>query len=201
MRMRRGSARSEPEHDAEMQRSHPRVALRSPSMRDRDEFLELVRRSRELHRPWVFPPKNANEFADYIKRTRQPDFEALLLYRRGDRAMVGLFNVSQIFYGALCSAYLGFWIGAPYAGQGYMTEGMGLVLRHVFRVLELHRIEANIQPGNVASIALARKTGFRREGLSPRYLKVGGRWRDHERWAITVEDFRGGRRSGARRGG
>ena len=158
-------------------------------MRDQDEFLELVRRSRSLHRPWIFPPADADQFAAYLQRIRRPNQEGLLLCRPDNRVIVGGFNVSQIVYGALCSAYLGFWVGAPYAGQGYMTEGMRLVLRRVFRVLKLHRIEANIQPGNTSSIALVRRTGFRREGFSPRYLKVGGRWRDHERWAITIEDW------------
>ena len=71
-----------------------------------------------------------------------------------------------------------------------MSEGLGLLLRLAFRRLRLHRLEANIQPGNAQSIALVRRAGFRREGLSPRYLKIGGRWRDHERWAITVEEWR-----------
>ena len=71
-----------------------------------------------------------------------------------------------------------------------MTEGMDLVLRHAFVVLRLHRLEANIQPGNAASTALARRCGFEREGFSARYLKVGGRWRDHERWAIWAERWR-----------
>jgi ribosomal-protein-alanine N-acetyltransferase len=77
-----------------------------------------------------------------------------------------------------------------YAGQGYMREAIELVLREAFLNLRLHRIEANIQPGNHASIALARGAGFSREGFSPRYLKIGGRWRDHERWAILAEDWR-----------
>jgi ribosomal-protein-alanine N-acetyltransferase len=71
-----------------------------------------------------------------------------------------------------------------------MREGIELVLHDAFAVLRLHRIEANIQPGNHASIALARGAGFSREGFSPRYLKIGGRWRDHERWAILAEDWR-----------
>ena len=71
-----------------------------------------------------------------------------------------------------------------------MRDGLELVLRHAFLELALHRLEANIQPGNAASIALARGAGFQREGFSPRYLKIGGRWRDHERWAMLAEEWR-----------
>jgi [ribosomal protein S5]-alanine N-acetyltransferase len=81
-------------------------------------------------------------------------------------------------------------VGKPFAGQGYMREGLELELRRAFLSPRLHRIEANIQPENHASIALARGAGFQREGFSPRYLKISGRWRDHERWAILAEDWR-----------
>jgi ribosomal-protein-alanine N-acetyltransferase len=70
-----------------------------------------------------------------------------------------------------------------------MSEGIQLVLRHSFGALGLHRLEANIQPGNEPSIALARGAGFRLEGFSPRYLKIDGKWRDHERWAILAEEW------------
>ncbi len=80
------------------------------------------------------------------------------------------------------------YIGAKHADQGYMTEALRLALRYAFDLLKLHRLEANIQPGNVASIALVKRAGFNREGYSRRYLKVCGRWRDHERWAIIAED-------------
>ena len=72
-----------------------------------------------------------------------------------------------------------------------MTEGLGLVLRRTFTELRLHRLEANIQPGNRASTALVRRCGFVREGLSERYLKINGQWRDHERWAISIERWHG----------
>jgi hypothetical protein len=73
-------------------------------------------------------------------------------------------------------------MGAPFAGRGFMTEGIGLVMSFAFGDLGLHRLEANIQPGNVASIALVRRCGFRKEGYSPRYLNVNGEgWKDHER--------------------
>jgi ribosomal-protein-alanine N-acetyltransferase len=167
-----------------------RVFLRSPAAADRDEFISLMRASRAFHRPWASAPTDDDRFAAYLADSRRVDFEAMLVCRREDLAIVGFFNLSQIVRRTLQSAYLGYAAGKPYAGQGYMREGIRLVLRHAFFNLRLHRIEANIQPGNSASIALAQGAGFQREGFSPRYLKIGGRWRDHERWAILADEWR-----------
>ena len=119
----------------------------------------------------------------------------MLVCRESDDAIIGFFNLSHITRGLLQSAYLGYAAGKPYAGNGYMREGIQLVLRNAFLGLRLHRVEANIQPGNRASIALARGAGFRREGFSPRYLKIGGRWRDHEHWVMLAENRSRVRRS------
>jgi ribosomal-protein-alanine N-acetyltransferase len=107
-------------------------------------------------------------------------------------------NINEILRGFLQSAFLGYYGGFFHAGQGYMTEGMSLVLRHAFVKLELHRVEANIQPGNTRSIRLVERCGFTREGFSRRYLKIGGKWRDHERWALLVEDWKAHRRAAPR---
>ena len=109
---------------------------------------------------------------------------------------MGAVELSQIVGGKFRSAYLGYHIGAPFARQGYMREALVMVLALAFGGLRLHRVEANIQPRNVASQRLVRRLGFRREGYSPRYLKIGGRRRDHERWALLVENWRT-RRKGA----
>jgi [ribosomal protein S5]-alanine N-acetyltransferase len=167
-----------------------RVYLRAPASSDREEFIGLMRASKSFHRPWATAPTDDERFDAYLADARRPDFEALLVCRREDRAIVGFFNLSQIERGAMQSAYLGYAAGKRYAGNGYMREGIPLVLMHAFVTMKLHRIEANIQPGNHASIALARRAGFQREGFSPRYLKIGGRWRDHERWALLAEDWR-----------
>jgi ribosomal-protein-alanine N-acetyltransferase len=167
-----------------------RVFLRAPERGDRDEFISLMRASRAFHRPWATAPTDDDRFATYLADSRRSDFEAMLACRHSDLAIVGFFNLSQISRGSLQSAYLGYAVGKPYAGQGYMREGIQLVLQHAFLNLGLHRVEANIQPGNRASIALARGAGFRREGFSPRYLKIGGRWRDHERWAILADEWK-----------
>jgi ribosomal-protein-alanine N-acetyltransferase len=164
-----------------------RVFLRDLVARDRDEFLERVRVSRKLHGRWVVPPADPAAFDAYLRRARNPDVETLLVCRREDGAIVGVFNLSQIFYGPLCGAYLGYYAFAPFNGNGYMRDGIRLLLRHAFGPLRLHRVEANIQPGNGSSIALVRGAGFRLEGFSPRYLKIRGRWRDHERWAILAD--------------
>ena len=167
-----------------------RVFVRPPSPSDRREFVALMRASRSFHKPWASAPTDDDRFAAYLSDSQRPDFEALLLCRTEDLAILGFFNLSQIVRRALQSAYLGYAVGKPFAGQGYMREGIQLVLQRAFTEMRLHRIEANIQPGNQASIALARGAGFRREGFSPRYLKISGRWRDHERWAILADDWR-----------
>jgi [ribosomal protein S5]-alanine N-acetyltransferase len=167
-----------------------RVFLRPPTARDRDDFLALVRSSCARLRPWVDPPADRRAFASYLRRSRRPTERAFLVCRREDGMIAGVVNVSQIFHGGFRSAYLGYYAGAAFMGRGYMSEGLRLALRHAFSRLRLHRLEANIQPANRASIRLVRRAGFRREGFSPRYLKVFGRWRDHERWAMTAEDVR-----------
>jgi ribosomal-protein-alanine N-acetyltransferase len=87
------------------------------------------------------------------------------------------------------SAYLGYEVFSPYEGKGYMTEGIQLLLHEVFTTLKLHRLEANIQPGNKNSIKLVSRAGFVKEGYSKDYLNVGGQgWKDHERWAIVNSD-------------
>ena len=170
--------------------SDGRVYLRRPRSADQEEFTALMQESSSFHRPWASAPTNEERFLTYLTDAARPDFEAMLVCRCEDDAIVGFFNLSHITRGALQSAYLGYAVGKPYARQGLMRGGLELVLRHAFINLDLHRIEANIQPGNRASIALARGAGFRREGFSRRYLKIGGRWRDHERWAILADDWR-----------
>jgi [ribosomal protein S5]-alanine N-acetyltransferase len=167
-----------------------RVYLRPPAACDRNEFVSLMRASRSFHRPWATAPTDDDRFVAYLADARRPDFEAMLVCRREDDAIVGFFNLSQIARGSLQSAYLGYAAGKPHARHGYMKEGIQIVLRTAFMTLRMHRVEANIQPDNRASIALAKSAGFRREGFSPRYLKIAGRWRDHERWAILADEWR-----------
>jgi [ribosomal protein S5]-alanine N-acetyltransferase len=167
-----------------------RVVLRTPTVADQDEFIAAMRASRSVHRPWLYMPETPERYVAYLSRVHDPRFEPFLACRSEDGAIVGFLNLSEIVRGGFKNAYLGYGGVAAFAGQGYMTEAMRLLLRTAFTELGLHRLEANIQPGNERSIALAKRCGFELEGFSPRYLKIGGRWRDHERWAIRAETWR-----------
>lgn len=165
-----------------------RVALRVLRRSDRDEFLRLAAESRGLHRPWTYPPEHPDQFDELYARSRRDDCVCLLACLREGGDIAGVLIVSQIVRGAFQSAYLGYYAHQHHAGQGYMREAMAQTVAHSFGAVGLHRLEANIQPANRASVALARSAGFQLEGFSPRYLLIGGQWRDHERYAITADD-------------
>ena len=178
-----------------------RVLLRPPQESDCEALLALNRASSRFHRGLVPAPVKPVDFDAYLERSQQYSFRCFLICRKTDGALLGAINLGHIIRGNLHSAFLGYYIGAPFARNGYMTEAMQLILRYAFKILKLHRIEANIQPGNAASVALVSRAGFQREGFSRRYLKVLGRWKDHERWAILAEDWRAKGGAFAERGG
>lgn len=181
-----------------------RVYLRPPRTADTADFLAAARASRAHHGPWTRPPDTASRFAAFVKRYAPrgaaSGHAGFLVRRRADDALVGAFNFSEIVRGAFCSTYLGYFGFVPYAGRGYMTEGMALALDVAFRKFKLHRVEVNIQPTNHRSLALAARLGFTREGFSRRYVKIAGRWRDHVRFAMLAEDWRTLRRKHLGRG-
>jgi len=167
-----------------------KIFLRYPIKRDLSEFIALNRAGRHFYRGLASPPTEAEAFGKFLHRCRRTDSECFFICRIEDGAIAGFIGLSQIFHGAFQSGYLGYYIGAQYAHQGFMTEALQILLRYAFHDLKLHRLEANIQPANVSSLALVKRAGFVREGFSRRYLKICGRWRDHERWAIIAEDWK-----------
>jgi ribosomal-protein-alanine N-acetyltransferase len=193
-----------PEPEPQTRYRELRVCVRPPCRRDAPAFVTAVAASRDLHRHWVQPPATAADFFAYVSRfagRRSRNATAathvgFLVCRLGDGALAGVFNLSDVVRGSFQSAYLGYYGFAPHAGQGYMREGLALLLATAFRPLRLHRVEANVQPANERSIALLCAAGFTREGYSRRYVKIAGRWRDHERWAILAEDWRARQRRG-----
>lgn len=164
-----------------------RVKIRRPTFADTQEFISLMRQSKMFHFPWVFPPKTANTFAKYLRSRDQEHNDGFFVCHAHNHAIMGLINLNEIVWSCFQSAYLGYYIGVSYAGQGYMQEALQLVIEYAFHELQLHRLEANIQPENTASIALVKRCGFHKEGFSPHYLKINDEWKDHERWAILAD--------------
>lgn len=166
-----------------------RVFLCHPAIEDQADFVSAMKRSRKLHASFVRAPETPAQFRAYLEKATGDRNESVLICQRTDDALVGVINLNEIVGGAFKSTYLGYYGTPEHSGQGLMTEGLDLTLRFAFRKIGLHRAEANIQPENTASIKLVKRVGFQKEGYSPRYLKIAGAWRDHERWAILRDDW------------
>lgn len=149
------------------------ITIRELKFEDKEAFLKATVDSQSLHHPWVMPPLTTQEFDEYWQRFQQPNQKSYLAYDELGN-IVGVFNVSEIVRGAFQNAFLGFYGIKDYCGKGCMSVALKLVLKKVFEELELHRLEANIQPENTRSIQLVKKNGFRYESFSPRYLKING---------------------------
>ncbi len=157
---------------------------------DATELIAANRAATAYHAPWVQPFVDEAGFEAWFAGNLSGANVALVGRERERGELVGIVNLSQIFMGPFRSAYVGYW-GYPSTGRrGLMTGALRGAVRFAFDELGLHRVEANIQPDNLRSIALVQRLGFAREGFSPRYLRIAGAWRDHERWALLADDER-----------
>jgi len=172
---------------AEVAASAYRTFLARPGLADGEAFVRAMQDSRGLHHPWVSAPCDLAAWRRYLKRLERPNEEGFLIRRVTDRAICGVINLNLITYEALCSAYLSYYAVQRHAARGYMKEGLEQVIEVAFGRMGLHRLEANIQPGNERSIRLVESLGFECEGYSPRFLMINGKWRDHERWALLAD--------------
>ncbi|MGW7415235.1 GNAT family N-acetyltransferase [Streptomyces sp. NPDC054863] len=163
------------------------VALRPVTAKDEERFLELARMSVDLHHPWVGVPSTPSGFSTYLERSDRTTAFCMVVCLDDPADLVGMVNINNIVREPYQRGVLGYAAFLPHAGRGYMSTGVALAVRHAFGPLDLHRLEADIQPGNTASLRLIRRLGFRQEGVSPGFIRIGGVWRDHERWALTRE--------------
>lgn len=165
----------------------PAVRLRPLRASDENAFMQGVRSSRELLKPWVQVPMSRKAFQKYVLEMNTADDRAWAVTRSDTGAMAGVVELRDIFYGDFKNAYVIYYAFQPHLRQGLMRQAVELAIGIAFKRLKLHRLEANIQPDNLASIALVRACGFSKEGFSPRFLKKNGQWRDHERWAMLAD--------------
>ncbi|MBL8631434.1 MAG: GNAT family N-acetyltransferase [Rhodospirillaceae bacterium] len=148
-----------------------------------------MRASQSFHQPWVYPASEQRRYRAYLDRIADGRAYGFMIARSEDNAFLGVININDPIFGGFRSASIGYYINADFARRGYMSEALALVLDYAFTTLQLHRLEANIQPANEASIGLVKRLGFRNEGFSPAFLQINGVWRDHERWAILAEEW------------
>lgn len=177
----------------------PRLLLRLLRQTDRDEFIRVNRDSDAFFRPWMPRPPEGQTFEQFFEHQ-------LLRAQHGwaggtglrmvaelrDGRLVGFFNLNEVVRGSFQNAYAGWRVAHELAGQGYATEGVNGLLDLAFapppRGLQLHRVQANIVPSNEPSIRLAKRCGFRHEGLAVRYLEIAGRWQDHLMFAKLADE-------------
>jgi [ribosomal protein S5]-alanine N-acetyltransferase len=174
------------------------VMLRTPQMSDYPAWAELRAASREFLTPWE-PLWAGDELSrasfrrrirHYLRDIREDVGYALFIFTASTGALVGGLTLCNVRRGVTQAGTLGYWVGAAYAHQGYMTAAVRAVIPFVFDSLELHRLEAACLPTNTASIRLLEKTGFCREGLARRYLRINGVWQDHLLYALLETDMR-----------
>jgi [ribosomal protein S5]-alanine N-acetyltransferase len=166
-----------------------RVVLNRASRADRTELVRGNQASRAYHQPWAEPFADEAGFDAWLARSLTGPHVQLVSREAASGEVVGVVNINEIVGGFFQSAYLGYYGMVRHAGRGLMMESVGRAITFAFADLGLHRLEANIQPENNRSLALIRRLGFRREGYSPRYLCIGGVWRDHERWALLADEW------------
>ena len=165
------------------------VRIRHLKALDEKIFMANIRRSRDLHRSWVQVPTSAKAFQRYVQEMNTADDQAYVAIRTDTQEMVGVVELQDIFRGDFQNAYLIYYGFAGQLNQGLMRQAVQKVIAKAFGSLKLHRLEANIQPDNLSSIALIKACGFKKEGLSRQFLRKNGEWRDHERWALLNDRY------------
>jgi ribosomal-protein-alanine N-acetyltransferase len=163
------------------------VFLRAPQMADFNAWSALREQSRDFLVPWepTWPEDDLTKSSfrrrlrRYAEDMRADQAYAFLLFRKDDNALLGGVTLTNVRRGVAQAGSMGYWVGAPFASQGYMTRGVSALIPFAFDVLRLHRIEAACIPTNQPSIRLLERTGFVREGYAREYLCINGLWQDH----------------------
>ncbi len=182
-------------NDPVPQLHHGHVSLRPPVLSDFEEWVRLRQESKDFLAPWEpLPP--ANEFSKFNFRARIKHYQqqakndaaySFFIFHQQQGHLLGAITASNIRRGAAQMCSTGYWIGKPYARQGYMGQALNAMVGHAFNGLGLHRVEAACLPSNQASIALLRRCGFSEEGLARKYLNIAGKWQDHLLFARLPE--------------
>ncbi|GHC46047.1 hypothetical protein GCM10010096_17020 [Alcaligenes pakistanensis] len=166
------------------------IQIRRVTPTDAADLIAANLANQDYHLPWVTPFTDKAGFDNWFSRGLTGPNVGLIAREVASKKVIGVVNINEIVAGAFQSAYLGYYGMQDFARTGLMTQVLRAAVDYAFSELGLHRLEANIQPGNAASIALVRRVGFKYEGFSPSYLCINGEWRDHERWALLADLYK-----------
>jgi ribosomal-protein-alanine N-acetyltransferase len=177
--------------------THGEVRLRLVKKRDAKQLERLILGNREWLRPWeATNPSAPNSFdirgmvRDLLRQV--DDLSGLPFVIEVDGEVVGQLNVANILFGSVSSAVIGYWVSPEVAGRGVATTAVALASDYLFTTVNIHRVEIDIRPENLASLRVVEKLGFRYEGLKERYIHINGAWRDHYVYALTREEVASG---------
>ena len=175
-----------------------RLRLQTLTPRHNGVVLTYYERNMEFFRPWL-PAYGVDFFSEKFhgiwlmrdaERMKAGKQLKLFIFERADKKqtrIIGDISFSNIIMGVLRSCSVGYKMDRQENGKGYMTEALAHGIQYMFEERELHRVEANIMPRNIASQRVVEKLGFEREGLSRSFLKINGVWEDHLRFALINE--------------
>lgn len=163
------------------------VMIRLLDASDEDEFIELAQRSLVFHQRWIVAPKTADAFKRYFEHFDTTADACFVVCKEAGGSIVGFVSLNQVVREPYHCGKLGYGVFVPYVRCGYLRAGVEAVVQHAFADLSLHRLEADIQPHNIPSSNLIGGLGFQFEGISKGYIKINGRFVDHDRWAVTSE--------------
>jgi ribosomal-protein-alanine N-acetyltransferase len=162
-------------------------------MRDVKRLETLILGNRSWLRPWEATSPNGPTSFDIkgmvrglLKQLERQEGIPFVIEVEGE--IVGQLNVSNILYGSVSSATIGYWVAPEVAGRGVTPTAVALVTDYLFNNTGLHRVEIDIRPENAASLRIVEKLGFRYEGLKERFIHINGAWRDHYVFALTSEE-------------
>lgn len=179
-----------------------RLVLRLPQHGDFNAWTALRVESRGFLTPWEpswavdhLSRKSFTNRVYWAQRASRNGTALPLFLMRRDGVLLGAITLDNMRRGPAQSGTIGYWIGEPYARQGYMREAIQTLVHHAFAVLDLSRIEAACLPENAASRGVLEKSGFKYEGVAQSYLQINGRWRNHVLYSNLRSDRRG--RTGA----
>ncbi|MCH9808134.1 MAG: GNAT family N-acetyltransferase [Alphaproteobacteria bacterium] len=174
-----------------------RVYLRPLVLDDYTEWSDLRAGSRDHLEPWepawrkdeLWKSSFRKRIRHYQREAREDLGYAFGIFEADSGGLIGGLTLGNVRRGVMQCANLGYWLGRSWAGQGLMSESVRAIIPHAFGELRLHRLEAASMPSNTASIRVLESTGFVREGVARRYLKISGVWQDHLRFGLVTEDL------------